>query len=157
MRPSSFDLGGHMQDDFHVRTVGFSQRRRWRKRLLYLLAGVVILELAAISPVSAQDVISQEEPVPSSVDEVTTPIERSFIERIPRPGLFPWLKEELKDAPPFFRDTKLEVNLRSYYFRRDRFDESVNSAWAMGGALGYKSGWLLDRLMIGTTFYWSEN
>jgi hypothetical protein len=27
----------------------------------------------------------------------------------------------------------------------------------MGGALGYKSGWLLDRLQIGTTFYWSDH
>jgi hypothetical protein len=26
----------------------------------------------------------------------------------------------------------------------------------MGGALAYKSGWLLDRLQVGTTFYWSE-
>ena len=27
----------------------------------------------------------------------------------------------------------------------------------MGGALAYKSGWLLDRLSIGSLFYWSEN
>jgi outer membrane porin, OprD family len=117
---------------------------------------VVLLVASTISRVRAQEAISQEEPTPSSVDEVTTPIERSFIERIPRPGFFPWLKEELKDTPQFFRDTKLDVNLRSFYFRRDRFDESVNSAWALGGAAAYKSGWLLDRLQIGTTFYWSE-
>ncbi|MGH7844288.1 MAG: OprD family outer membrane porin [Candidatus Binatia bacterium] len=116
-----------------------------------------LLLVGAVSQGSAQDVISQEEPTPSSVDEVVTPIERSFIERIPRPGLFPWLKDQLKDTPPFFRDTKLYLNLRSFYFRRDKFDDSVSSAWAMGGALGYKSGWLLDRLMVGTTFYWSEN
>ena len=119
---------------------------------------VVLLVLAAtVSRVRAQDVISQEEPTPSSVDDITTPIERSFIERIPRPGFFPWLREQLKDAPPFFRDTKVDVNLRNFYFRRDKFDDSVSSAWAQGGALAYKSGWLLDRLMIGTTFYWSEN
>ena len=104
----------------------------------------------------AQDVISHEEPTPSSVDEITSPIERSFIERIHRPGFFPWLKEQLKDTPVFFRDSKLDLNLRSFYFRRDKFDDSVSSAWAMGGALAYKSGWLLDRLQLGTTFYWSE-
>jgi hypothetical protein len=119
---------------------------------------VVLLVLAAmVSRVSAQDVISQEHPTPTSVDEIQTPIERSFLERIPRPGFFPWLKEQVKDAPPFFRDTELDLNLRSFYFRRDKFDDSVSSAWAMGGALAYKSGWLLDRLQIGTTFYWSEN
>jgi hypothetical protein len=76
----------------------------------------------------AQDVISQEEPTPSSVDQITTSIERSFIERIPRPGFFPWLKEQVKDTPAFFRDTTLDLKLRSFYFRRDKFDESVNSA-----------------------------
>jgi outer membrane porin, OprD family len=127
-------------------------------RFLIMSLPVVLLVLAAmVSRVRAQDVVSQEEPTPSSVDEITTPIERSFIERIPRPGLFPWLKEQLKDTPAFFRDTKLDVNLRSFYFRRDKFDESVSSAWALGGALAYKSGWLFDRLMVGSTFYWSEN
>src|SRR5512145_322249 len=124
----------------------------WPKTTLLFL----LLLFGAVSQSSAQDVISQEEPTPSSVDEVTTPIERSFIERIPRPGFFPWLKEQLKDAPPFFRDTTLDLNLRSFYFRRYKFDDSVSSAWALGGALGYKSGWLLDRLMVGSTFYWSE-
>lgn len=125
-------------------------------RLLIMTLPILLFLLTAMR-VGAQEVISQEEPTPSSVDEITTPIERSFIERIPRPGIFPWLKEQLKDAPPFFRDTKLDLNLRSYYFRRDKFDDSVSSAWAMGGALAYKSGWLLDRLQVGTTFYWSEN
>ncbi|HMA81621.1 MAG TPA: OprD family outer membrane porin, partial [Candidatus Binatia bacterium] len=119
-----------------------------------LLSALPLLVLA--TEALAQDVISQEEPTPSSVYEDTTPIDRSFIERIPRPGFFPWLKEQLKDTPAFFRDTKLDLNLRSFYFRRDKFDESVSSAWAMGGALAYQSGWLLDRLQVGTTFYWSD-
>jgi hypothetical protein len=126
---------------------------------LLLLCGLLVSTLAPIlftNHALAQDVISQEEPTPSSVDQITTPIERSFIERIPRPGFFPWLKEQVKDTPPFFRDTKLDLNLRSFYFRRDKFDESVNSAWGMGGALAYKSGWLLDGLQVGTTFYWSD-
>jgi hypothetical protein len=103
----------------------------------------------------AQEVISQEQPTPSSVDEITTPIERSFIERIPRPGFFPWLKEQLKDLPPFFRDTTLDFNLRNFFFDRQKFGPSRSEAWAMGGALAYKSGWLFDRIQFGTTFYWS--
>ena len=122
-----------------------------------LLSTISLLLFAVtVSRGWAQEVISQEEPTPSSVDEITTPIERSFSEPIPRPGFFPWLKEQLKDTPPFFRDTKLDLNLRTFYFRRDKFDDSVSSAWATGGALAYKSGWLLDRLMAGATFYWSE-
>ena len=124
--------------------------------LVTALAVVLLLVVATVSRVEAQDVISQEEPTPSSVDEISTPIERSFIEKIARPGFFPWFKEQLKDTPPFFRDTKLDLNLRSFYFRRDKYGNDVSSAWAMGGALSYKSGWLLDRVMVGTTFYWSE-
>ena len=120
------------------------------------LALALLLLSGLGAPTGAQDVISQEEPTPSSVDEIITPIERSFIERIPRPGFFPWLKEQLRDTPPFFRDTEIDLNLRSFYFRCDKFDDSVSSAWAMGGALAYTSGWLLDRVMVGTTFYWSE-
>jgi len=131
--------------------------RQRRFPLAALSMMVLLLLIADGSRLWAQDVVAQEEPTPSSVDEITTPIERSFIERIPRPGFFPWLKEQLKDAPPFFRDTKVDLNLRSFYFRRDKFDDSVSSAWAMGGALAYKSGWLLDRLQVGTTFYWSDN
>jgi hypothetical protein len=144
-----------IQREIHQPLASFTAKR-WRILLVPLLAVLTGLGLGAVTSLSAQEAISQEEPVPSSVDEVITPIERSFVERIRRPGFFPRLKEELKDTPAFFRDTSLDVNLRTFYFRRDRFDESVNSAWALGGALGYKSGWLLDRLMIGSTFYWSE-
>jgi hypothetical protein len=115
-----------------------------------------LLQFGAASRTCAQEVISQEETTPSSVDEIVTPIERSFIDRIPRPGFFPWLTEQLKDTPVFFRDTQLDLNLRSFYFQRDKYGDDVNAAWAMGGALAYQSGWLLDRLKIGTTFYWSD-
>jgi outer membrane OprD family porin len=108
-----------------------------------------------VSRVNAQEVINQEEPTPSSVDQSVTPIERSFAEKLRRPGFFPWLKDQLKDLPPFFRDSTLDFNLRNFSFDRQKFGPARTEAWAMGGALGYKSGWLFDRIQIGTTFYWS--
>jgi hypothetical protein len=108
----------------------------------------------------AQEVISQEEPPPSSADEVTTPMERTFKEKPPLPRPFPWLKEQLKDTPAFFRDTKLNLNVRTYYFYRDKYkvdgDDSVSEAWALGGALSYQSGWFLDHFSVGSVFYLSE-
>ena len=83
-------------------------------------------------------------------------MERSFRLLPERPGLVPWLKEQLKDAPPFFRDTKIDVNLRTYYLNQRKFDDSHAEALASGGALTYRSGWLLDRLFIGATLYVSE-
>src|SRR4026207_1682919 len=85
-----------------------------------------LLQFGAASRTCAQEVISQEETTPSSVDEIVTPIERSFIDRIPRPGFFPWLTEQLKDTPVFFRDTQLDLNLRSFYFQRDKYGDDVN-------------------------------
>jgi len=139
----------------------YNQISRWVKFLsagcLFMLAAVSALEFGMISPSFAQEAISLEEPPPDSVHGITTPIERSFTERPPRPGFSPWLKDQLKDLPPFFRDTEIALNLRNYYFQNGNYDDSVNSAWTTGGALSYKSGWLLDRLRVGTTFYWSDN
>lgn len=123
---------------------------------VFLCTLVVVSVFGSVNRCMAQEAISQEEPPPSSVDDMTTPIERSFRDRIGRAGLFPRLKEWLKEAPPFFRDTKLDLHIRSYYLRQVDDDDRVSSAWAMGGALAYKSGWLHDRVMIGTTFYWSK-
>jgi hypothetical protein len=65
-------------------------------------------------------------------------------------------RSRLKDTPPFFRDTKLDVNLRSFYFDRHKFGDAESEAWAIGGATSYRSGWLADRVAAGATFYWSE-
>jgi hypothetical protein len=88
------------------------------------------------APVMAQEYIRDKEPVPESVDQVTSPIELAFKERPKIPRFFPWLKEQLKDTPAFFRDTKLDLNIRSYYFYRDNYPGSspqINEAWALGG------------------------
>ena len=74
----------------------------------------------------------------------------------PLPRFFPWLKEQLKDTPPFFRDTKLNLNLRTYYFYRDKYDDSESEAWALGGALSYQSGWFLDHFGVGGVLYTSQ-
>ncbi|HVP78155.1 MAG TPA: hypothetical protein VMV04_09670 [Thermodesulfobacteriota bacterium] len=49
------------------------------------------------APVMAQEYIRNKEPVPESVDQVTSPIELSFKERPKIPRFFPWLKEQLKE------------------------------------------------------------
>jgi hypothetical protein len=118
-----------------------------------VVLGVTIFTIAlgAGSLSWAQEAVNPlGEPTPSSVDQVTTPMERSFKEKPEKVVLFPRLKEELKDAPPFFRDTKLDVNLRTYYFyNNDHVNDTISEAWALGGALSYRSGWFLDRYAEG--------
>jgi hypothetical protein len=57
---------------------------------------------------------------------------------------------------PFFRDTKFGLQLRTYYFNREKYDDSRSEAWAIGGALSYKSGYLADRLAVGAVAYTSQ-
>ena len=54
--------------------------------------GFLIL-LCGDAPLLAQEYIGDEEPTPSSVDQMVTPMEKSFKEKYWRPGIFPWLKE----------------------------------------------------------------
>jgi hypothetical protein len=126
--------------------------------LLFLVAGIGFLAmfLWGSAPALAQEAISGEEPIPSSVDQMTSPMGRTFEERKPRPGLLPQLKEALKDTPAFFRDTKLNVQLRTYYFLQDNSGVNIKEAWALGGALSYQSGYFLDHFSVGSVLYTSQ-
>jgi len=127
-------------------------------RVVVIAAGLGCLAvlLWGISPVLAQEYIRDEEPVPDSVDQVVTPMELTFQEKPKIPRFFPWLKEQLKDTPAFFRDTKLNLNVRTFYFYRDKYDDRNSEAWALGGALSYQSGWFLDRFSVGSVLYTSQ-
>jgi hypothetical protein len=120
---------------------------------------VLVLLLWGSAPLLAQEYIRNQEPVPESVNQVVSPIELSFKEKREIPRFFPWLKEQLKDTPAFFRDTMLNLNIRSYYFYRDNYPGSspqVNEAWALGGSLSYRSGWFLDHFAMGFVLHTSQ-
>jgi hypothetical protein len=130
---------------------------RTRERVV-LGVTIFTIALGAASLSWAQEAVNPlEEPTPSSVDQVTTSMERSFKEEPERVVLLPRLKEELKDAPPFFRDTKLDIKPRTYYFyNSDQENDTKSEAWALGGALSYRSGWFLDRFALGSVLYTSQ-
>jgi hypothetical protein len=131
-----------------------------QKRLTLIFPIFLLLFLTVLAvlgaPAWAQEYIGDEQPVPGSVDQVVTPMEQSFQEKREIPRLFPWLKEQLKDTPAFFRDTKLSLNIRTYYFNRDKYDDSNSEAWTLGGSVSYQSGWFLDHFGVGTVFYTSN-
>ena len=129
-----------------------------KERINHVTA-VLVLLLWGSAPVLAQEYIRDQEPIPESVDQVVTPFELAFKEKPKIPRFFPWLKEQLKDTPAFFRDTMLNLNFRSYYFYRDNYPGSspqVNEAWTLGGALSYRSGWFLDHFGMGVVLYTSQ-
>ncbi len=127
--------------------------------LVLALALAVSLLAGGSAPVvfAADESVLLEKPPTKSVEEDTGPLDRSFEEPPPRdPALIPRLRRALENLPAFFRDTELGVDFRTYYFRRRFADDRDAEAWAIGGALSYRSGWLLDRLQLGATLFTSQ-
>ena len=118
---------------------------RRREHLLWVFVAAVVLPA---SPAPAAERELDRDPPPSSAKEIETPIERVFPEVPVRPPLFPWFREKLQELPPFFADTQLEARYRTYYLRKDRTIDVLSEAWAMGGSVYYRSGWLLDHLQL---------
>ena len=54
------------------------------------------------------------------------------------------------------KDTKFELNFRTFYFDRSDFNGSEKQAWAIGGWLGVKTGYFLDHVAFGATVYTSN-
>jgi hypothetical protein len=128
-----------------------------RKKIRQALFRIVILLAGMwISPLSGRADETQNEPTPSSVNDVVVPMDNAYTEKQGPPPESPWLKSQLQNTPPFLRDTKLDLNVRSYYFNKNNYDGSKNEAWALGGALSYKSGWLMDRFALGAVLYTSQ-
>ena len=67
----------------------------------------------------------------------------------------PGLESGLQDAPAFFRDTRLLLQIRSYYRNNEASPDVFQEAWAAGGWIAYQSGWLRDTFSIGATGYFS--
>ena len=110
-------------------------------------AGSAALLLAALAAVL---VVGGGTYAPAWAEDAPPPPPAPPLER-----LFTPLREQMKGLPPFLRDLDLKAHFRTYYFNREKPDDSENEALAFGGWLGMRSGWLLDTFGIGTTFYGS--
>lgn len=114
-----------------------SERRRDR------IGGRILLLLTALlgGMALASLAFAEDDPPPPPAP----PLER----------LFAPVKESMKDLTPFLRDTDLKIHFRTYYLNRENLSGAENEAWAFGGWLSYKSGWLFDTFGVGATFYGS--
>ncbi len=56
----------------------------------------------------------------------------------------------------FVEGSALILKPRTYYLNRDRDIDPDSVAWALGGALEYRSGWAWDRIQLGGTLYTSQ-
>jgi hypothetical protein len=125
------------------------------------LAGAVSLIAAAGmgTQVHAQSA-NRNDPVPATPQQSLTAIERGFA-AVPTAEplmLFPQIREQLKDAPAFLRDSKGGINVRSYY--RDNVTNAStgagwNEAWAAGGSVSFETGRLFNLISGGMVLYTS--
>ncbi len=96
-------------------------------------------------------------PIPATPEQNLTAIDRLFRPPPPPPlTMFPQMRDQMKDAPAFIRDSTFSINPRSYY--RDNVSNSptgasINEAWAGGGSLAFQTGRLFDVLSFGTVVY----
>ena len=106
--------------------------------LLILMSGPnsALGQGAAATPASAAT---------SSTEEGRTPLYKTF-------DFDEWRLEERRQA---LKDTKFELNLRTMFLDRNKFDGLESEAWAIGGWLGVKTGYFLDHIAFGATYYFS--
>jgi hypothetical protein len=104
--------------------------------------------------------------LPSSAPRVESPqqvqgsgddLGASSVRRGPvQPDAEPDAAQPGDDARSFLGDSRLKVQIRSYYLERDRDLEPDSLAWALGGSINYQSGMWRDRVGAGATFYTSQ-
>ncbi|MFQ5962293.1 MAG: OprD family outer membrane porin [Candidatus Methylomirabilales bacterium] len=124
------------------------------KKLL-LLVGLLAVMLAPQSS-RAEEAGIDDEPAPEAVEGLHGPMARALRERVREETLFPQLKRKLEKQPPFLRDTELTLKPRTYYFDQRLEDNSRRRAWALGGSLNYRSGWLKEYFAIGAELFTSQ-
>ena len=86
---------------------------------------------------------------PSSTEQGHTQMDEAFAAKSRRD----WIRDSRRKA---FKDTKWDIQARSYYLDRDKFDDSQSEAWALGGSVGFKTGYFRDRFAFGATGYTSQ-
>lgn len=127
-----------------------------RIKIVIAILGFIIVSSIISNNVYAVEYLRDEEPAPDSVEALESPIGESF-QIIPRRRiLFPILRNFLEKLPPFFSDTQLDLNIRSYYFDRTRADGSESVAWALGGSISYESGQLFKLVSVGGEVFTSQ-
>ena len=117
---------------------------RWVRLLISISCPMVLCS----SPGSAAERELEQAPPPSSTEEIKTPIQRVLFPEAYKEPPFPWFRKQLQKLPAFFADTQLEARFRTYYLRRDRTIDLKSEAWAIGGSIYYRSGWLKDVFAI---------
>src|SRR5262245_64003793 len=116
---------------------------------VWLLSAMLMLALAVLAPSVA---FAEPAPVESSAPAQAPKLPETEIVRSPDVGppptpqmgvleaAFPPLRETLAKLPPFFRDTDLNLHLRTFYFNRQNDNDTASEALSLAGWVEYAPG-----------------
>lgn len=142
-----------------------TRQPRAAPRAASLFCIVLLATAGALKPVRA-DQDDDAERVPSSAGQIYSPIQRTFDKQPALPGgprqfvpdvsspddsepvLFQDLKQRLRAADPFIRDTRIALYTRTAALDRENDVGPPSKAWALGSALGIRTGYLDDWLQF---------
>lgn len=131
-----------------------------------LLFGMVLLATVGAPKISRADQDDDAERVPSSAGQIYSPIERTFDKQPALPGgprrvepdrslpndtepvLFQDLKQRLQSTDPFLRDMRVSYYTRTHALDLENDVGPPSKAWALGAALGLRTGYLDDWLQF---------
>jgi len=92
-------------------------------------------------------------PPAESVEQGVTPMDQIDLTN-PEPGQI--LVPTPTKKEPFFEDSRISAQARTFYLYRDKYDNSISEAWALGGSVTYTSGYLENLFRIGAAAYTSQ-
>jgi len=115
----------------------------------------LVLVFGGISIASAQQQQQEEQQqIESSTEQGATEIDQSDLSGPQPDGTI--VRTPSEELAPFWRDSKFSAQARTFYFDRDKYDDTSSEAWAIGGSFTYRSGYLADFLRFGATAYTSQ-
>jgi hypothetical protein len=115
----------------------------------------LLISSAAFAQVVANDAQNPaQNPAKDSVNPGQAPLDQLSLSNPQGKHITPPPEKQDK-AFQFFTDSKFAAQVRSYYFYRDKFDDSISEAWTLGGSLSWKSGYAMDVFAVGAVGYTS--
>lgn len=128
----------------------------WPVLACCLLSTALLLPAPARAQVTAPAAQADEdvedeyvEAAQTSTEQGQTPLDEAFAPR----DHAAWVRETRRKA---FEDTKFDAQVRSFYLGRYKYDDTESEAWALGGSLGFKTGYFRERFAFGATGYTSQ-
>ena len=120
-----------------------STRSYWNRKWPWLAPLIIVITAATLVTGNSHAVeyIDAQSPAAESAKLLYGPLAHTFRARpkLVRKALIGW-KKRVEERGPFWRDSTLEFDLRSFDFDRRNSGTDEREAWAIGGQLAYESG-----------------